>query len=139
MPFHLFLNAISCHKVREAVAGGIVRFEHIPGNKNPADMHTKPLPWSKLREYVEPLLFWKGDTKDAPTVSQNPEGSVAGPDRDVTQESQVEGNGWRTVVRSRGRRRGAHVPSHDSEDLVDSMGLLSGTMYEALREVMGLD
>lgn len=73
-------NALSYHKVREAVAGGWLRFEHIPGTENPADILTKPLAWYQMRVFVEPLLFWKGDTNDAPSGSagsQNPEGSIA--------------------------------------------------------------
>ena len=31
-------NALSYHRVREAVPGGWVRFEHIPGAENPADI-----------------------------------------------------------------------------------------------------
>ena len=77
-------NALSYHKVREAIAGGWLRFEHIPGDQNPADMHTKPLPWHTLRNYVEPLLFWKGDT--APTGSSNPEGSDESPGTNVSRE-----------------------------------------------------
>ena len=69
-------NALSYHKVREAIAGGWLRFEHIPGTENPADILTKALPWFKLRVFVEPLLMWKGDTNDAPLVSPNPEGSI---------------------------------------------------------------
>ena len=48
--------------IREAVAGGWVRFEHIPGTENPADILTKPSPWFSLKVFVEPLLLWKGDT-----------------------------------------------------------------------------
>ena len=55
-------NAISYHKVREAVAGGFIRFEHISTDQNPADILTKSLPWHKARVHVEPLLFWKGKT-----------------------------------------------------------------------------
>ena len=44
------------HRVREAIAGGWLRFEHIPGTENPADIMTKPLPWFMLRVFVEPLL-----------------------------------------------------------------------------------
>ena len=55
-------NALSYHKVREAVASGFVRFEHISTNDNPADILTKPLPWHKACTHVEPLLFWKGET-----------------------------------------------------------------------------
>ena len=55
-------NALSYHKVREAVASGFVTFEHISTNDNPADILTKPLPWHKACIHVEPLLFWKGET-----------------------------------------------------------------------------
>ena len=55
-------NALSDHKVREAVAGNIVRFEHIPTGDNPADILTKSLPWHKARVHVKPLPFWKGET-----------------------------------------------------------------------------
>ena len=54
-----------------------LRFEHIPGTENPADIFTKPLPWASLRVFVEPLLFWKGDTARATGTST--EGSIEGP------------------------------------------------------------
>ena len=55
-------NAISYHKVCEAVAGGFIQFEHISTDQNPADILTKSLPWHKSQIHVEPLLFWKGET-----------------------------------------------------------------------------
>ena len=79
-------NALSYHRVREAVAGGCVRFEHIPGTENPADILTKPLPWFSLKVFVEPLLLWKGDTVDSPLGTSNPEGSDAGPGERVPGE-----------------------------------------------------
>ena len=72
-------NALSYHRVREAVAGGWVRFDHIPGAENPADILSKPLPWFVLKVFVEPLLPWKCDTVDSPSGTSNPEGSDAGP------------------------------------------------------------
>ena len=72
-------NALSYHRVREAIAGGWLRFEHIPGTENPADLLTKALPWAVSRKYIEPLLLWKGDTADAPPGRENPEGSVEYP------------------------------------------------------------
>ena len=53
-------NMLSYHKVCEAIASNIMRFEHIPTNENPADILTKVLPWHKAHVNVEPLLFWKG-------------------------------------------------------------------------------
>ena len=64
-------NAISYHKVREAVAGGFICFEHILTNQNPADILAKSLPWHKACVHVEPLLFWKGETStDDMTASE---------------------------------------------------------------------
>ena len=70
-------NALSYHKVREAVAGGWLRFEHIPGTQNPADVLTKALAWYQMRVHIEPLLFWKGDTLVSGPEQVDPEGSVA--------------------------------------------------------------
>ena len=57
-------NILLYCKCCEAIAAGIVRFEHIPGTENPADILTKALPHTVARKYVEPMFFWKGDTKD---------------------------------------------------------------------------
>ena len=84
-------NAFSYHRVREAVAGGWVRFEHIPGTENPADILTKPLPWFSLKVFVEPLLLWKGDTVEPPSGIPNPEGSDAGPGMEVPGDSTSQG------------------------------------------------
>ena len=90
-------NALSHHRVREAIAGGWLRFENIPGTENPADIMTKPLAWHVLQQYVEPMLLWKGETLDAPSGSPNPEGSDAGPGLNgsrVDAESRIpDGNG----------------------------------------------
>ena len=70
-------NALPYHRVREAVAGGWLRFEHLPGAQNPADILTKPLPHYKARVFVDPLLFWKGETlivESSPSAAK-PEGS----------------------------------------------------------------
>eukprot|EP00977_Amphora_coffeiformis_P008390 scaffold1902_cov115-Amphora_coffeaeformis.AAC.3 len=50
-------NALSYHRVREAIAGGWLRFEYIPGTENPADVLTKSLAWNVLKTYIEPLLL----------------------------------------------------------------------------------
>ena len=55
-------NALSYHRTREAIAAGIIRFEFIRSEENPADILSKhwdhPSVWAQLR----PLLFWEGDT-----------------------------------------------------------------------------
>ena len=58
-------NALSCHRVHEAVAGGWLWFEHITGMQNPADILSKPLPHNKASVFTDPLLFWKGETETA--------------------------------------------------------------------------
>ena len=55
-------NALSYHRVRAAVAAGVVRFEFLPGTENPSDCLTKSLPHHVARNHLEPLLFWKGET-----------------------------------------------------------------------------
>ena len=50
-------NAVSWHSVREAIAGGMMKFAHIPSEMNCADILTKPLPGPQFRELVTPLLF----------------------------------------------------------------------------------
>jgi hypothetical protein len=85
-------NALSYHRVREAIAGGWLRFEHIPGTENPADVLTKSLAWNVLKTYIEPLLFWKGETSDAPSGSPNPEGSITSPGHETPLASGVSTN-----------------------------------------------
>ena len=50
-------NVVSLHSVREAIAGGMMKFVHIPSEMNCADILTKPLPGPQFRELVTPLLF----------------------------------------------------------------------------------
>ena len=38
-------NALSYHKVHEAVAANIIHFEHILSGENPTDILTKAFPW----------------------------------------------------------------------------------------------
>jgi hypothetical protein len=55
-------NALSYHRVREAIAAGILYFIHIDGTLNPSDVLTKFLAWAKFWPLIQPLLFWKGET-----------------------------------------------------------------------------
>ena len=59
-------NALAYHRVREAIAAGILYFIYIEGIDNPADILTKFLPWATSRDFIEPLLLWRGDTITAP-------------------------------------------------------------------------
>ena len=49
-------NAIACHKVREAVAAGIVRIAWEDGRFNLADVLTKSMPGPKLKQLIGCIL-----------------------------------------------------------------------------------
>lgn len=50
-------NACSYHRVREAIAAGILKFTHIPSESNYADILTKALSSATFHQLVKPLLF----------------------------------------------------------------------------------
>ena len=54
---------LSYHRVREAIASGMVKFFHIPGETNPADILSKHWGHQQIWKQLQPLLFWKGDTR----------------------------------------------------------------------------
>ena len=58
---HVFL---SFHRVREAIAAGIMTFRFIQGEDNPADILTKDWGYQQIWGLLQPLLFWQGDTMD---------------------------------------------------------------------------
>ena len=69
-------NALSYHKTREAIAAGILRFNHMPGADNPADILSKHWDYPSVWPQLKPLLFWRGDTKsseEAPKDNTAPE------------------------------------------------------------------
>ena len=50
-------NALSFHRVREAVAAKVLRFEHINGLENSADILTKALDQTTAWPHTDTLLF----------------------------------------------------------------------------------
>ena len=54
---------LSYHHVHEAIANGMVKFFHIPGEINPADILCKHWGHQQIWKQLQPLLFWKGDTR----------------------------------------------------------------------------
>jgi hypothetical protein len=54
---------LSLHRVREAIATGIIYFIHIDGQIIPADILSKHWGHAQVWENLKPLLFWKGDTE----------------------------------------------------------------------------
>ena len=57
-------NALSFHRVREAVASGMCNFYHIPGEINPADILSKHWGYQQVRSMLRTLMFWQGDTAE---------------------------------------------------------------------------
>ena len=55
-------NALSFHRVRWAIAAKVVRFHHIAGVTNPADILSKHWDYSSVWQVLQPLLHWQGDT-----------------------------------------------------------------------------
>ena len=75
-------NALSYHRVREAIASGMLRFIHLPGECNPADILSKHWEFNQVRRLLQPLLF--GNRKpqlqdDVSQVQGKSGGSVAHP------------------------------------------------------------
>ena len=68
-------NALSYHRVREAIAAKVLRFEFLKSTENPADVLTKPLDHTTAWPFLDTLLFRKGETMPK-NSSSLPEGSV---------------------------------------------------------------
>ena len=62
-------NALAYHRVHASIASGVSNFIHIDGTDNVADVLTKFLPYVTFWPFVQPLLFWKGET----TLQSEPE------------------------------------------------------------------
>ena len=50
-------NMLSYHRVREAIASGVIHLVHIPGVDNPADVLTKSLVHPTLYALTKPYIF----------------------------------------------------------------------------------
>ena len=64
-------NALSYHRVREAIAGKVIRFFYVPGKDNPADILSKHCGYAQMWAHLKPLLFWRGDTNDCPDTKHH--------------------------------------------------------------------
>jgi hypothetical protein len=62
-------NALSFHRVREAIASKFLAFFHIPGKRNPADILSKYWGYAAVWQLMQHLLFWQGDTAEIPVVN----------------------------------------------------------------------
>jgi hypothetical protein len=57
-------NALSFHRVREAVAAKFVDPHFLPGDLNPADILSKHWGYQQVWRIMQPILFHHGDTAD---------------------------------------------------------------------------
>jgi hypothetical protein len=55
-------NTLSYHRVQEAIAAGIVKFDKILEEDNVADFLSKYWGFQQARPVLKSLLFWQGDT-----------------------------------------------------------------------------
>ena len=68
-------NAIAYHRVREAIAGGVIRFAKVLSADNFADVLTKPLPKDTFLTLINPILFRKPDSFTAAKSIDGGEGT----------------------------------------------------------------
>ena len=61
---HKCHNALSFHRVHEAVAAKFVAIYHLNGEYNPADIMTKHWGYQQIWRLLQPFLFYQGDTAD---------------------------------------------------------------------------
>jgi len=65
-------NALSYHKVREAIAAGFTAYYHVASEHNLADILSKHWGYNDVWMLLQALLFWKsGDTADIPDPKQH--------------------------------------------------------------------
>ena len=55
----------SFHHIREAIAAKFIGFYWKDGKTNPADILSKHWEFASIWPLFKPLLFWRGDTKEA--------------------------------------------------------------------------
>jgi hypothetical protein len=64
-------NALSYHKARSSHAARILRMNHIPGDRNPADILSKHWDFSSVWKVLQPLMFWRGDTAKCSSAKED--------------------------------------------------------------------
>ena len=82
-------NAIAYHRVREAIAGGIIRFAKVLSADNYADVLTKPLPKDTFISLISPILFRKPDSF---TAAKNTDGMEVARTVCAETEKQLDGD-----------------------------------------------
>ena len=79
-------NALSYHRVREAIVAKIMNFVYKKGQENPADILSKHCAYPQLWPHIQPLLFWVGNPSHPNDNKKrsNPEGE----DRDLIHDGE---------------------------------------------------
>ena len=54
--------ALSYHRVKEAIASGIIHYVFVYGKDNPADICSKHWGYQQVWRQLQAILFWQGDT-----------------------------------------------------------------------------
>jgi hypothetical protein len=57
-------TALLFHHVRKAVAAGVIKCHHVRSATNPADILSKQWDYKQAWPFLQPLLFWEGNTMD---------------------------------------------------------------------------
>ena len=66
-------NMLSYHRVREAIASGILNLFHIPGTENPADVMTKTLNHPKMWKLTKQFMWYSEKVHPVGKVDKLPE------------------------------------------------------------------
>ena len=64
---------MSYHYAREVIASGMVKFHHIGGHLNPADILSKHWGYQAVWPMLQTCLFWEGDTGKLLEMESSPE------------------------------------------------------------------
>jgi hypothetical protein len=82
-------NALSYHRVREAIAAGVVSFYWIDGKLNPADIVSKHWAYPQVWHMLQPILFYSGDTKELIKEEDASEAQKKGVAKEEVQKSEA--------------------------------------------------
>ena len=84
---HVYL---SFHRVREAIAAGIMTYRYLKGEDNPADILSKHWGYQQVWKLLQPILFWEGDTMDL--IEQGKVKDRAKEHKEDTEETTIVGD-----------------------------------------------
>ena len=112
-------NAIAYHHIREAIAGKIVSFVHIPSKLNVSDVMTKPIPNDQFLTLIYPHLFRKPIFEPSVTDNETSQDELPTETDPVTAtqvldpfpaEDTTEGTTLHLVIQNTGEESGSEVP-----------------------------